>query len=340
MSLPAAATVVSVHFVGALLGVPLGWVTLRRFPGNAVLSGSLATMAVGTAGVALSRGFAELLASVVAIGLGFGGLDFSLNSLLVRTAEVGRAHRLSVANAGYGVGSVVGPLLVIAARPYHYPLVFASVGLAALALTASSRGVSAPPLSEARARPHHPRRRAIVATFVAAYVLYVATESSAAGWIAPQLHRVGYSQSVGSAATAGFWLGLAVGRLLAGPLHRHLSERAIVLAGLAGTAGLALVALSRGLAPVAYPVAGLSLALVYPMGLIWFTEVNPGDGDGLALLILLMMAGGVVGPAITSAAVSAAGVRAVPVCVAAFAAADLAVFLAAQRFRQGAVREG
>ncbi len=68
------------------------------------------------------------------------------------------------------------------------------------------------------------------------------------------------------------------------------------------------------------------------MGLIWFTNLNPGDGDGVAILILTMMAGGVIGPALTGVAVSVAGVRAVPVCVAAFAAADLAVFVIARQF--------
>ena len=87
------------------------------------------------------------------------------------------------------------------------------------------------------------------------------------------------------------------------------------------------------MALAAYPVAGLSLALVYPMGLIWFTNLNPGDGDGLVILILTMMAGGVIGPALTGVAVSVAGVRAVPVCIAVFAAADFAVFLTARQFR-------
>ncbi|HEV2428072.1 MAG TPA: MFS transporter, partial [Acidimicrobiales bacterium] len=333
VSLPAAGAVVSVHFAGALLGVPLGWVALRRIPGSAALALGLATMALGTAGAALAGTFPELLASVVGIGLGFGALDFVLNSLLVRTADAGRAHRLSVANAGYGVGAVLGPLLVIAARPTHFALIFASVGLAALAITVSVRGVEAARLERAPAADHHPRRRAVLATFVTGYVLYVATESSAAGWIAPQLHRTGFAQATGAAATAGFWLGLTVGRLTAGPLHRRVSERAIVLVGLGATVALALSALAHDWAPVAYPLAGVSLALVYPMGLIWFTGVNPGDGDGLAILVLVMMSGGVVGPALTSAAVSMAGVRAVPVCVAAFSAADLAVFLAARRFR-------
>jgi fucose permease len=332
VSLPAAGAVLSVHFVGAFCGVPLAWATLRRYPARAVLAGALATMALGAAGAALARGFHELLASVVVIGLGFGAIDFSLNSLLVRLPEVSRAHRLSVANAGYSVGSIVGPLLVVAARPLHYPLLFAGVGVAALALTASTGGVGAPRMARGRELARHPRRRATLGVFVAAYVLYVATESSAAGWIAPQLHRVGYSQSTGAFVTAGFWLGLAIGRLLAGPAHRRISDRRLVLVSLAVTVALSLSALVDGLAPAAYPLAGLSLALVYPMGLIWFTNLNPGDGDGLVILILMMMAGGVIGPAITGVAVSLAGVRAVPVCLAILAAADFVAFVIARQF--------
>jgi len=333
VSLPAAGAVLSVHFVGAFCGVPLAWVALQRYPGRAVLAGALSTMALGAAGAALARGFDELLASVVVIGLGFGAMDFSLNSLLVRVPVVRRAHRLSMANAGYSIGSIVGPLLVIILRPAHYPLLFAAVGVAALSLTISTGGVSAPRMARTHPRARSPRRRATLGVFVAAYVLYVATESSAAGWIAPQLHRVGYSQSSGAAVTAGFWLGLAVGRSIGGPAHRRVSDRRLVLVGLAVTVALALAASVDALAPAAYPLAGLSLALVYPMGLIWFTDLHPGDGDGLVILILTMMAGGVIGPALTGLAVSFAGVGAVPACIASLAAADFFVFFVARRFR-------
>jgi hypothetical protein len=75
------------------------------------------------------------------------------------------------------------------------------------------------------------------------------------------------------------------------------------------------------------------LASVYPMGLIWYTTLCPHDADGLALMILLMMAGGVVGPGAVSLIVSQVGIHAVPITVAIFALADLAVFASALRFR-------
>ena len=217
VSLPAAGAVLSVHFVGAFCGVPLAWTALQRYPARAVLIGALVTMALGAAGAALARGFYELLASVVVIGLGFGAMDFSLNSLLVRLPAVSRPHRLSVANAGYSVGSIVGPLLVVAARPANYPLLFAGVAIAALSLTASTGGAGAPKMARAHPQERHPRRRAALGVFVAAYVLYVATESSAAGWIAPQLHRVGYSTVNRRRRDGG---------VLARPSRRPLSRRA------------------------------------------------------------------------------------------------------------------
>jgi len=333
VSLPAAGAVVSVHFVGAFFGVPAAWAALQRFPAGAVLAGSLAALATGAAGAALAHGFYELLASVAVIGLGSGGIDFSLNSLLVRIPAVGRAHRLSVANAGYGIGSIVGPLLVIVAHQARYPLVFTAVAIAALCLTVTTGGVGAPRMSKVRSRAQDLRRRTSIGVFVGAYVLYVATETSAAGWIAPQLHRVGYSQSTGALATAGFWLGLTFGRLLAGPAHRRVSDRWLVLCSLALATVLAMAASVDALAPIAYPLVGLSLALVYPMGLIWFTNLNLGDGSGMVILMLMMMAGGVIGPALTGVAVSVAGIHAVPACIAVFAASYLVVFLVAHHFR-------
>ncbi|MHB1571506.1 MAG: MFS transporter, partial [Solirubrobacteraceae bacterium] len=258
--------------------------------------------------------------------------DVLLNSLLVRTASTGRAHRVSVANAGYGVGSVIGPILVILARPSHYPLLLAAVGLGALALTVSTRGVRAPVLTASYQRVADPRRRAKLTTFVLAYVLYVATEASLSAWIAPQVHRIGFSEAVGAADTAGFWLGLAVGRFAAGPAHRMASPRRLVLVGLATTVTLCLLARADVLAPIVYPLSGISMALVYPMGLIWFIDLSPRDNDGLALMILLMMAGGVIGPALTSVAVSVGGIRMVPFSAATWALADLVVFASARRF--------
>jgi len=336
ISLPDAGVVLSVYFVGAFCGVPLGWYTIKHLTGNVVLTITLLTMAVGACGAALSPNWYGFLVSIFFMGVGFGGVDFSLITLLVRTRMEGRARRLSVSNAGYGLGAVLGPVLIVLVHPNNYRYLLGAIALSAVVLTFGNSGIIAPPMRDAPQRDtlgvSAQRRRRILGTFIAAYVLYVATETTTAGWIAPQLHRGGLSTSLGSVITAGFWLGLAIGRVLAGPIGRRHSDRRLVLAGLAFAAALCAGAYVTGAAPYLYPLVGFALALVYPMGLIWYTALIPHDGDGLALLILCMMAGGVIGPAIESVMVSSFGIRVVPIVLCGLALACLAVFSSALRF--------
>jgi len=343
LSVPTAGVSLSVYFVGATLGAVPGWQGLRRLEGRRVLRLALLAIAAGSAGAALSRLWPLFLASLFLIGLGFGALDISLNTLLARTSPVGRARRLSIPNAGYGIGAVICPLVIIALAPHNFPILFAGLGGLAVVLSASTGGVHAPPQATEPRQAEISmmrERRPILVTFVVAYIFYVALETSSSGWMATQLRGVGFAASIGSIVTAGFWLGLAVGRLLGGPLHHWLGDRKLVLGGLILAAALTLVARADPLAPFVYPLLGLILASVFPMGLIWYTKLCPHDSDGLSLLIIFMMIGGVGGPGVVSLAVSHFGVHAVPFALATFAAVDLALFLSALRFRPLIVADG
>jgi FHS family glucose/mannose:H+ symporter-like MFS transporter len=340
LSLPDAGVVLSVYFVGGLIGVPIGWFMIRRLRGSVVLSAELLVMVVGACVAALATNWTMFLGAIFFLGLGFGGVDFALNSLLVRTREDGRGRRLSLANAGWGVGAVIGPLLIIVVHPHNFRYIYFGFAAIAVLLTFGNRGLLAPPLREEQRHNDHTnspsRRRTILITFIGAYILYLAVETTTAGWIAPQLHRTGYSSSIGSITTAGFWLGLAIGRVLAGPVGARLSGRRTVLVGLIVAAALCAGAAISGAAPYLYPFVGLALALVYPLGLIWYAELCPHDGDGIALLILCMMAGGVIGPGVESLMVSTFGIHVVPLVLGGFALLDLAVFASALRFARPA----
>jgi fucose permease len=227
-------------------------------------------------------------------------------------------------------------VLIIIVRPHNFEFLFGAFAVVAVILSTLTRGIVAPPMQHFA---HHDittmtsQRRKILPTFIVAYILYVATETSTSGWIAPQLHRTGYTQSLASLVTAGFWAGMAIGRVLGGPLAKWSSEKILVLGGLVVSIVLCLCAFSTFLSPYAYPLLGLAIASVYPMGLIWYTTLCPHDGNGLALLILFMMAGGVIGPATVSFIVSLAGIHSVPLVIATFAALDLATFATALHFR-------
>ena len=146
ISLPSAGTVLSVYFVGALVGVPVGYVGITRYRGQFVLAAMMLVGALGAALVSLSGHWAELLTGVFVIGLSFGGVDFALNTLLVRTEPHRRGHRLSVVNAGYGVGAVAGPVAIIIIHPSRFAWLFAVFAVIAVVVAIFYRHLVAPPM--------------------------------------------------------------------------------------------------------------------------------------------------------------------------------------------------
>src|ERR1019366_8453506 len=208
---------------------------------------------------------------------------------------------------------------------------------AALALIVAVRAVRAPAVHpevrqlQVDRRPSN--RRAVLLTFLFGFAFYVALETASAGWLATQLHGWGFAVWVGSLVTAGFWAGLAVGRLLAGRHSRRWTGQVLVLFGLGSAIVLLIGANVRVLAPFSYPLIGFALASVFPLGLHWFTQLSPDDHNGLAWLVLIDMIGGILGSGAESIAVSAFGLRAIPYVAAGFAVLCLAVFASALRFR-------
>jgi MFS transporter, FHS family, glucose/mannose:H+ symporter len=322
----------SVNFAGAVVGVLVCWWVMGRFAGDRVLTAALSVLALGLALAACAPSWEAFLAAVFLGGIGFGAVDFAVVTLVSRIGFRDRASRLSVSGAGWGFGAVAGPLFILLVHPDRYQVFLAVAATVGLALIALTRTVRAPVPRQLGAfgRSHAPR--AVLLVFVAALGSYVALETATAGWLATQLHGWGYAAVVGTAVTAGFWAGLAVGRLGAGHLAARWSGQRLIVVGLATSIALLLGASDRALAPVLYPLVGFAIAAVFPLGLHWFTELSPNDHNGVGWLIVVDMVAGVVGSGAQYVAVSVAGLEAVPFVAAGFAAVCLALFVGALRF--------
>jgi fucose permease len=302
-----------------------------------VLSIGLAVLALGLSLAALSPSWPLFAASICIGGMGFGAIDFTAVSLVSRTASPERASRLTVSAAGWGFGAIAGPLLVVIIRPTRFELFLWIAAVIALGLIALVRGVDAPRVglvSEVPLTVVHRRhdRHKILVTFLAAFGTYVALETAIAGWIATQLHGSGFVAATGSLVTAGFWAGLAVGRLGAAPVARRWTSSGLVVGGLSVTVALLLAASSRAIAPVAYPLVGFTVAAVFPLGIDWFTQLSPGDDNGVAWLLLIGTVGGILGSGAQSVAVAEFGLSAIPFVAAGLAVLCLAMFASARRF--------
>ncbi|MCX5208880.1 MFS transporter [Kitasatospora sp. NBC_00240] len=321
LSPSAAGLGLSAHFAGGVAGVLLFDRLHGRLGNQQILGSSYLLMAVGAAGFALAPDWPLALAAALLAGLGFGGIDYGLNQLFA----VGFGHRsaamLNILNAHFGVGAILGPVLIGAVGPEHYPAVFLGFALANLPLLLFLRGVrqqGAPTADDdatAAGAPGGARNRSlltVLAVFVVLYVLHVGIEAGVGGWEPTHLETVGYGAGVAATATSVFWLMLTAGRFLVAPMALRFSARAIITASCTGMTACLLLASVPGLAPYAYAGVGLFIAPIFPTGLPWLNRAAPRARRAGALVIAASMLGGVAaGPALGKA-IEWSGVRAVP----------------------------
>jgi MFS transporter, FHS family, glucose/mannose:H+ symporter len=155
VSLPVAGTVISISFAGALTGVLCALTAFRRSPTRPIATFAIGTVAAGSVVVASARTWPVLTVGVFLTGAGFGGTDFSLNHLMARTRPHGRAARLTILNAAFGAGAVLGPVVVSVLGGRTLILGFGVVAVGACAAAVGLLGVSttAPPAPAAPAAP-------------------------------------------------------------------------------------------------------------------------------------------------------------------------------------------
>ncbi|MBO4254925.1 MFS transporter [Streptomyces griseorubiginosus] len=317
----------SLHFTGGVAGVLAFNAIHSRISNRALLAASYGLMALGAAGFALAPGWPPALAAAFLAGLGFGGIDYGLNQLFAVGFGDRSTAMLNVLNAHFGIGAVLGPVVVAWLGRDAYTYAFgACAALAALLVVAGSSGVRTPVTGTeepvpAKGRLGLPR---ILLGFLALYVLNVAVEAGVGGWEPTHLETVGYGATVAASATSVYWLMMTAGRFLVVPVAlRHSPERILTVCA-AGMTVCLLLAPAKGLAPVAYAGVGLFIAPVFPTGLPWLNRALPQARRAGAWVIAASMAGGVAAPPLLGVGIETWGIHAVPWLLTALSAASLA----------------
>ncbi|MEU3339599.1 MFS transporter [Streptomyces sp. NPDC002144] len=135
----------SLHFTGGVAGVLAFNAIHSRISNRALLAASYGLMALGAAGFALAPGWPPALAAAFLAGLGFGGIDYGLNQLFAVGFGDRSTAMLNVLNAHFGIGAVLGPVVVAWLGRDAYPYAFGACAvLAALLVVAGSSGVRTP----------------------------------------------------------------------------------------------------------------------------------------------------------------------------------------------------
>jgi fucose permease len=339
ISLPQAGSVFSAHFAGALIGVFVSMWAMERVSGRMAIWAALGCLAVGCAGVALAPSWPPFLVGVFVVGLGFGGLDLGLNQLVAHSEGPRRSALLNALNSAYGFGSVASPILISRLSQDHLTALYGTAAALAVVLIPAAAGIQGRLPVAARKSLHDGERsrrgNVLVAIFLVAFIFYVGVETSVGGWMPSHLESVGLRSLEAAAITSGFWLALAIGRLLAALIPDSVPPSAVVISGSAIGSVALLVALSGHAAPIAYIVTGLAIAPIFPTALVWLARLRPGDSRATSWMFPATMVGGGVIPPAIGIAISWFGIGWAPAILSAVAVVTLAAFLlAASRGRE------
>jgi MFS transporter, FHS family, glucose/mannose:H+ symporter len=321
----------SIHPFVAVAGV-LVWVWLSRRirPGVLLAVGALG-VGTGAAGVAVASGMLVVLAWVLGIGAGFGMLANGMNTVYPRDTSPRAAVTVARMHGAFGAGAVLLPF-VLAATGYRTAfLVVAALALVAAPLMA---GTPAPPIPPRTGHVPRPERAALVG-FGALFACYVGVEAATATWLATYLEFRGWSAPAAARWTSAFWLLFTLGRLVFAPLLARHQPGRIVRSLLLVTVLALLAASLPPLAPVGLLVAGLTMAPVFPSGMVWLPRALPSAAGAVTVVIMSAMVGATLAPMAVGAIGSQLGLAAIPPALALLASAATALAVGVAR-RNGA----
>jgi fucose permease len=160
-------------------------------------------------------------------------------------------------------------------------------------------------------------------------------EAGIGGWMPSHLESIGVQSVAAATLTSGFWLALAAGRLLAALVPARVPERAIVITGSAVSAVALIGALIPAFAPVAFIVAGLAIAPIFPTGIVWLAKLRPGDARVTSWLFPASMIGGAIIPGGIGAVIARFGIGVAPAVLSLVAVGCLTAFSLARRAQPG-----
>jgi len=333
VSLAVAGGVLTTHFSGALVGVLTSMRVLQRVSSRAFLLGAVTCLGVGCASVAVAPSWPAFLASVFVVGIGWGALDIGCNQLVAHSEGVRRTAILNALNGTFAVGAVAGPILVSTVGGTHLTLLYGGAAVVAFALWPLVSGVSGRlPFTSSRSADSP---AFLLGIFMIGFALYVGMEAGIGGWMPSHLESLGLQSVAAATLTSGFWLALAAGRLLAALVPARVLESAIVITASAVAAVALVSALIPAAAPVAYIVAGLAIAPIFPTGIVWLAKLRPGDARVTSWLFPASMVGGALIPGGIGALIARFGIGLAPAILSLVAVGCLAAFSLARRGQPG-----
>jgi len=306
-------------FLGVLVGSLLMGPLADRYGFKAMLAGSCALALVGLEGIALAPSYAWLTPAIVLVGVGGGVINGGTNALVAEISEDGRSAGLSLLGIFFGIGAVGIPfMLALLLGRFSYSALMAAVGLTLVVPIAFTAAVRFPPAKQAQGFPIRKAaaliREPLLLLLGLMLFLESGMEATVGGWTSTfftENMRLQGSQAL--LVLSLFWFGMMLMRLALGTVLKAV-QPARLLIGCISVAfvGAVLLLVSTTTLPAATGVflVGAGFAAGFPVILSYVGDRYAAlTGTAFSIVLVMALTGGSLLPYVTGAVGQARGLR-------------------------------
>jgi fucose permease len=339
-----AGLIVSASAAGYFISVLIAGEIHQQLSAQKILVGAMALFTAGLVWLAIAPGLAGLLCAGILIGVANGGIDIGANALIVELNRERLASALNYLHVLFGVGALLGPLIVSAAFASRVPYwwIFGGGGLACAAI-AFRLGVT--PAHEVRTQPEPADgggfiamlSRPLIWAISAVMFLYVGAELGIGAWLFLYLRTAGaLSPMLASSGVSLYWLGLVCGRAFGGRIGHRMAipQFTMLAASLSAVALMTLIAAPAAGGPAASAMflIGVGFGPVFPNMIAAGAARFPAEiGRMTSIVVAAGALGGIVGPWLMGHAIASISPRASMEVALAFTIAMVALALSLRR---------
>jgi len=273
VSLEVAGSMFTLSAFGSMLGIILSGFLVRYIQPKYLLMLGLFLLGSGSSTIALTGSFPVLLLGQMVIGLGFGFIDLSLNTIATLAFQETLSSDLNTLHGLFGLGSLLGPLVLAFGLHFFNSLelsYFTGASVAAITILLlllqpiPELARQATNIQQKRAANRELRnvlRQRLLWLMVFQVSIFAAAEIGFGNWIVTAVSQsAGISLAQAAPVATAFFLGLTAGRLFGAQVLRRgwMSEASLLYAALCGgvLCGI-IVAMFSGQVLVSYVASAL-----------------------------------------------------------------------------------
>ena len=269
----------------------IGWVERKN---NKRIA--LASLSLGLGSILVVTGDGWLLKLIAAplLGLGFGGLSMSFNTLFVTHFSQKNSGLLNVLNATYGLGAVAAPWLISQGLVTGSEL-FIVIALASITVCIGAWNIDDRLPKRSVTTPQKGQAAPIISLLITAFsILFI--EAGLTYWMPSLLSDQSGDSTMAAAYMARFFFWFVIVRLTAAALAVWVSTLGFAVFGLVGIF-CSLVLVLAGIVPLSdTSFTGAFMGLIFPNAYAWMLNTGGGGTTTGAKILLSAITGATLGP--------------------------------------------